>query len=218
MLAATGVYLELGDDLVRPLLGRVARLTPSPFDPPASSTALAAEAFDRGAARTAIVDQARRIAAERAMDAPFDIFHHRESGIWGVGLGDHHAPGLGVPWLYFDSSGTLVQTETPDSATPADRALAAMFPLHTGNAFGLPGRVLIAVTGVAVAVLSVTGVLIWARRYRSRAARSRLPVGLEPVRPAAPERLRVPACNRSWSSPTAAGSVRVRDASPGGDS
>jgi len=42
--------------------------------------------------------------------------------------------------------------------------------IHGGRILGMPGRILIAVLGVAIAVLSVTGVVIWWRKLRARRA------------------------------------------------
>lgn len=51
--------------------------------------------------------------------------------------------------------------------------------MHSGRILGLPGRILISLMGLAVALLSVTGVVIWARKRRSRgyAVRALLSVG-----------------------------------------
>jgi len=43
-------------------------------------------------------------------------------------------------------------------------------PLHSGRIVGTPGRVLISLIGIFVAALSVTGVVIWARKRRARTA------------------------------------------------
>jgi uncharacterized iron-regulated membrane protein len=44
------------------------------------------------------------------------------------------------------------------------------FPVHSGRILGTAGRVLVSVLGVAIAALSVTGVLIWARKRKARRA------------------------------------------------
>src|ERR1700752_1112527 len=43
-----------------------------------------------------------------------------------------------------------------------------LFPLHSGQIAGLTGRLVIAVAGMAVATLSITGVVIWLRKRASR--------------------------------------------------
>jgi uncharacterized iron-regulated membrane protein len=41
-------------------------------------------------------------------------------------------------------------------------------PLHSGQIAGLTGRIVIAAAGIAVATLSITGVVIWLRKRASR--------------------------------------------------
>jgi uncharacterized iron-regulated membrane protein len=81
---------------------------------------------------------------------------------------DHGAGGVGPPYLYYDSKGALLGVRKPWKGTVADIFVQAQFPLHSGRILGLPGRILISLMGVVVAMLSVTGVIIW---YRKRAAR-----------------------------------------------
>jgi len=49
--------------------------------------------------------------------------------------------------------------------------------LHMARVFGMPYRIVVAMIGVAVSVLAVTGVWVWARRRlvarRERSGRSR---------------------------------------------
>jgi uncharacterized iron-regulated membrane protein len=40
--------------------------------------------------------------------------------------------------------------------------------LHSGRLLGMPGRILMSFMGVMVAMLSVTGMVIWARKRRAR--------------------------------------------------
>jgi uncharacterized iron-regulated membrane protein len=42
--------------------------------------------------------------------------------------------------------------------------MQAQYQLHTGRILGLPGRILIFLSGLLVALLSMTGVYIWARK------------------------------------------------------
>jgi uncharacterized iron-regulated membrane protein len=52
--------------------------------------------------------------------------------------------------------------------TAGDIFLQVQFPLHSGRIAGLPGRILISAMGLAVAILSVTGVVIWLRKRSAR--------------------------------------------------
>jgi uncharacterized iron-regulated membrane protein len=65
----------------------------------------------------------------------------------------------------------LLGDRQPWKGTAADLFVQAQFPLHSGRILGLPGRILISAMGLVVAILSVTGVVIWARKRRARLAR-----------------------------------------------
>jgi len=93
--------------------------------------------------------------------------------LYGVGFfqldNAHGDGGLGNPWLYLDSrSGESVGATVPGTGTNGDIFMQAMFPLHSGRIIGLPGRILVSLLGLAIAILCVTGVVIWIKKRRSR--------------------------------------------------
>src|SRR5690606_40937334 len=70
--------------------------------------------------------------------------------------------------LYFDGhSGELLGDFVPWQGTAADIFVQAQFPVHSGRILGLPGRILISIMGVVVAMLSITGIIIWRRDRKS---------------------------------------------------
>lgn len=74
----------------------------------------------------------------------------------------------------------------PWTGTAADIFVQAQFPLRSGRILGLPGRILVSVMGIAVAALSVTGVVIWYRKRRARLAVARREAAtIPPLRAAA---------------------------------
>jgi uncharacterized iron-regulated membrane protein len=89
----------------------------------------------------------------------------------------HGDGGLGNPWLYFDAaSGSFVSAQIPGTGSAGDIFMQAQFPLHSGRILGFTGRVMMSVFGVFIALVSVTGVLIYARKRRARTtARTQLP-------------------------------------------
>ena len=66
------------------------------------------------------------------------------------------------------SANTLLVVAEIGAAT--DLFLQLQFPVHSGRIFGIPGRILISAMGLGVAMLSVTGVMIWLRKRRARRA------------------------------------------------
>ena len=83
---------------------------------------------------------------------------------------DHGSGGVGPAYLYYNGAdGKLLGERLPWKGTAADIFVQAQFPLHSGRILGLPGRILISIMGAVVAMLSVTGVIIWWRKRASRA-------------------------------------------------
>jgi uncharacterized iron-regulated membrane protein len=81
---------------------------------------------------------------------------------------------MGMKRTFFDASdGRLIGQRIPWHGTAADVFMQMQFPVHSGRILGLPGRILMSVMGLIVAVLAATGVVIWYRNRRARAAAQR---------------------------------------------
>lgn len=63
-------------------------------------------------------------------------------------------------------SGRVLAVRDSSRSTAGDLVLDWQFPLHNGEAFGLPGRWIVAVSGVSPLALAVTGTVIWWGRRR----------------------------------------------------
>jgi uncharacterized iron-regulated membrane protein len=165
--------MNLREQVLRPVVSVFSDLTPSPFASrvPAPPT----QPIEPSVSNERVIDQARAEASRRGWTQPVGgLFVSPDFGIVGVGFFDvansHGDGGLGNPWLYFDSrTGAPAGHDVPGTGSAGDIFLQSMFPLHSGRIIGLPGRVLMSFMGVVIATLSVTGVLIWARKRRSRA-------------------------------------------------
>jgi len=171
-LAITAVTMNLKEQVMRPLVSVFSTLTPSPM---AGRTALNAADMQRGVlSREQAIAQAQSYAQQQGWTAPVGgVFLSNETGLYGVGFhqaGQGHGDGgLGPPWVYVDiRSGRIVGAEVPGQGSAGDLFLQAQFPLHSGRILGLTGRIIVTVLGLAVAVLCVTGVVIWARKRRAR--------------------------------------------------
>ena len=76
-----------------------------------------------------------------------------------------------VKSLYYDGeNGQLIGDEVPWEGTAADVFNQLQFPLHSGRIAGLPGRIIVSIMGIAVAMLSITGVVIWWKKRKARVA------------------------------------------------
>jgi uncharacterized iron-regulated membrane protein len=65
-------------------------------------------------------------------------------------------------------TGKITGVMRPARGSAGDRFMAWLYPLHTGGAFGWPGRLLVALAGIVVLVLNVTGLYTWCVRWRMR--------------------------------------------------
>ena len=184
ILAFTAFSLNLYNEVFYPVMRKVSQVTPTPFD-----TRPMADKAHLIEPRLAMGEVAGRAAAEgqrRGWDDPVGaVYYSQEFGIYMVSFfkpgGDHGAGGVGPALLYYDGvDGRLLGERQPWKGTAADIFVQAQFPLHSGRILGLPGRILISCMGVVVAMLSVTGVIIWGRkRAARRLVARRQPVLLE---------------------------------------
>lgn len=69
-------------------------------------------------------------------------------------------------WIAIDQySGAILDVRAPDTRrTAGETFLAWQWPLHSGQAFGLPGRLAVFISGLACPVIYATGVLMWWRK------------------------------------------------------
>lgn len=172
VLAFTSFSLNLYRELFYPLMSLVSQTTPGPYEtrvpapfgryvPPVLGFA--------DAVQVATAESARR------------GFEHPPSGIYYGGDFDFYnvsffdpadesgAMGMGLSNLYIDAKdGSVLGEYRPWKGTAADVFVQLQLPLHSGRLLGLPGRILMSFMGVMVALLSVTGLVIWARKRRAR--------------------------------------------------
>ncbi|MDQ9172441.1 PepSY-associated TM helix domain-containing protein [Oxalobacteraceae bacterium R-40] len=174
IVAFTAFSLNLYREVFFPLMSTVSKVTPSPFDlraptgphEPMVPKLTYAEAIQR----------AQASAAQRGWTNPVgSVFYAENWGIYGVEFWepgeDHGVGGVGHARIYVDGKdGGLLGERQPWTGTAADIFVQAQFPLHSGRILGIPGRILISLMGLVVAMLSVTGVYIWWKKRRSRLA------------------------------------------------
>lgn len=176
VLAVSAVALNLGDQVMRPLVSLFSPLAEDPM------RRVIPEAGEPKLERADAIERAREAATARGIVAPpGSVFYASLAAAYGVGFHEpgagHGDEGLGVPWLYVDArSGELLGAHVPGEGSAGDVFMQIQFPLHSGRIAGLPGRILVSLLGLLVATLSVTGVIIWARKRiaNERTARARV--------------------------------------------
>jgi uncharacterized iron-regulated membrane protein len=171
IVALTSISMNLSAPVVRPVVSLFSKLTPDPINNPALLRA--PQPGDQVLSRERIVELAEQ--AGKAMNLsvpPGGVYYAEFLHAYGVGFyapGDDHGDiGLGNPWMYWDEvTGKPLGKTIPGKGTAGDIFMQVQFPLHSGRILGLGGRILISAMGVAVAMLSVTGLLIWLKKLNA---------------------------------------------------
>jgi uncharacterized iron-regulated membrane protein len=167
ILAVTAVSMNLNQQVMRPLVSLFSTLAPSPFtrtpNPPDQPIE---PSLDRYAILTLATAEAKKLGWDKP---PGAMFYDPEIGIYGVSFfepgHEHGDAGLGNPVLYFDGrNGASAGAKVPGTGSAGDIFMQAQFPLHSGRILGLPGRIFISAMGLLVAMLSVTGIIIWQKK------------------------------------------------------
>ena len=65
-------------------------------------------------------------------------------------------------------SGAILHVAEPLAGTAGNVFFQWQWPLHSGQALRMPGRILVLLTGIACAVLFVTGLIRWLQKRRAR--------------------------------------------------
>lgn len=166
-LAVSGVSLALPTQVFRPAVAALLPVTPPGPARPAADAARTRLPLDR-----LIADAERDVAGHGDPLPATTLYRNLQAGTVAFYFFPEptlRGTGLGTPSVTLDdSTGAVLERKTPGDGRLGDLFERIQFPLHSGQVAGLPGRVAIAFTGMAVAMLSVTGVMIWARRRRAR--------------------------------------------------
>ncbi|MCW5599949.1 MAG: PepSY domain-containing protein, partial [Nitrosomonas sp.] len=174
IVAFTAFSLNLFREVFHPMMNTFSQVTPTPFDQRERTPKH--EPVTPELSFAEVIAIARVDAQARGWEEPAgSVFYAQNFGIYGVQFfhpeADHGVGGVGHKRLYYDAvDGRYLGDRQPWKGTAADIFIQAQFPLHSGRILGLPGRILISVMGLVVAMLSVTGVYIW---WKKRIARSK---------------------------------------------
>jgi len=165
-LALTGAVLAL-PDMARPLVSALSPLTPA-YAPPDGLLAPGAAALS--------LDDAVAIARQQFPDG--EVRWIETPGKAGrpisVRLYRPGEPGRRFPrnQVWIDpGTGAILAVRDATRDSPGDRFIDWMHPLHNGEAFGLPGRVLALAGGLLLPLLFATGWLRWRHKVAARNAR-----------------------------------------------
>ena len=172
VVAFTSFSLNLYREVFYPLMSLVSQTTPGPYEtqPPAPYGSYVAPQLDFAEA----VRVARAEALRRGFGTPAGgIYYGGDYAFYNVSFFDPAdetgAQGMGLSNLYIDArDGRVLGEYRPWQGTAADVFVQLQLPLHSGRILGLPGRILMSFMGLMVAMLSVTGIVVWERKRRGR--------------------------------------------------
>ncbi|MEE4450544.1 PepSY-associated TM helix domain-containing protein [Novosphingobium resinovorum] len=164
LLALTSVSLNLNRELFRPALTAFLPTTQRIWDQLLPATP--AMTLDWDAAATRAQTEAER----RGWDSPVSLIHAaRAHGFYMVSFGRPHQAGFGASSIFVSGKdGRILSVEEAGGGKSGDVVSGLMLPIHSGQVAGLPGRILICITGLVVAMLSITGVYVWWKKMNAR--------------------------------------------------
>ena len=172
ILAFTAFSLNLYREVFIPLMSQVSQVTPGPFET-RTPTAFNKPITPR-VTFAEVIQKASGEARRRGWEEPVgSVFYAEQFGVYGVSFfhpgGDHGSAGVAPARLHYDgTTGEYLGAKVPWKGTAADIFVQIQFPLHSGRILGLPGRILISLMGIVVAMLSVTGVYVWWKKRKAR--------------------------------------------------
>jgi uncharacterized iron-regulated membrane protein len=172
VFALSGVYFNLNGVYTAAM-----RLV-TDFDPPywATPHPEPAEA-DTPISWEAAQSTAEQLMAEKAVEhgfavvRPLSLYIDRGSGAYEYRVRSTRDIGVraGITSLLFDAhTGRFRSLVVPTGQRAGETFTTWLTELHTANLFGLPYRLFVFISGLAVTALSVTGVYVWWRKRRSR--------------------------------------------------
>lgn len=172
IIAFTSFSLNLKREVFFPLMSQVSQVTPSPFETRPIAP-LHAPIEPKLSFADALRLSRERAAAENWERPVGGIFYARSLGFYSTAFfhpgADHDSGGMSIANMYFDAAdGRYLGEHLPWKGTAADIFVQLQYPLHSGRILGLPGRIMMSLLGLVVVMLSVTGIVIWARKRRAR--------------------------------------------------
>lgn len=161
VLGFTGMAMNL-PEWVRPVVGAVATLEPNAklANGPAGGRQLLGVAAALQAAQERVPQGRLTRVSLGSAKAPFEVRLRQPGEI---------RAGSGSTRVSVDAfSGQVLRLRDPLAASAGDTFFNWQFPLHTGEAFGLVGRALVSITGLAPLLFLLTGLLLWLGRRSQR--------------------------------------------------
>ena len=170
ILSLTSVGLNFYSEAVDPVVMAISPPKPSPWDRRGSGAPVG-QTLSYTAAAAAAIAAARH---DRVNQIPASVTFDRAHGLFGVAFthsGRMEYSGLGPVTYYVDDrTGRLVYIDSPYADSGGRKLERSLYPLHSGQVFGLVTRWLVMLLGVAIVEMSVTGLIVWWKKRGPRVA------------------------------------------------
>ena len=170
ILSLTSIGLNFYSELVDPVVNATSRALPSPWDRPAPATPVAPTLSYPQAAAAAIAAARHAGVTLKPASLTFDKAHD----LFGVAFtrsGRMIYSGLGPVTYYVDGrSGRFVYVDSPYADSAGRKFERSLYPLHSGQVFGLTTRWLVMLLGLAITEMSITGLWVWWKKRGPRVA------------------------------------------------
>jgi uncharacterized iron-regulated membrane protein len=117
------------------------------------------------------VDQAWQVVEKLYPNGYLYLFSvpNSDTGVYVFNIIGPLAGGFHGRWkVLVDRYGEVLHTFDPLSGTGGNVFMQWMWPLHSGHALGMTGRILVLISGIACAVLFVTGIIRWLQKQRAK--------------------------------------------------
>lgn len=174
VVAFTSFSINLYREVFYPVMSKVSTTTPGPYE--TLKPAPFGSYIEPKISFASAIDIAKKEAVQLGIKTEAGgIWYGGDFPFYNVSFFDPDdetgAMGMGLSNVYVSSeTGELLGSYRPWHGTGADVFVQLQLPLHSGRILGTFGRVLMSFVGVMVAMLSITGVVIWWRKRRGRRA------------------------------------------------
>jgi uncharacterized iron-regulated membrane protein len=157
LTGSTLVYLNYARDIVSVF----SEVAPFPVVPWRQLPPDGWQSFEAIAAKVAATYPDRQLAEVHLPSRPTAgyLFYLRKAG-------DVHRLGDTIVWAH-PATGEILFERSTRSRTAGETVMHWLYPLHSGTAFGLAGKVAMCLTGMAPLLLVLTGLWVWSRKRRA---------------------------------------------------
>lgn len=167
-IALSSVAMNLPSQVFKPAVSLFSTVEPSVYESRGRlpNEALGVTQLSYQQAYEHAQQEGRRLGLKEAIG---ELYYSFEYNFYGAGFGQHDTEAQGKSWLFFHGTdGRLLGQEIAGQGTLGERFYRLQLPIHGGRIIGLTGQVMIAVLGVLIAGLSLTGIYIWWRKLIAR--------------------------------------------------